>query len=90
MRADLPRASAQIIELRAADLALAHDGHGIDQRRIDREDALDAFAVGNLAHGEALVEARAEAGDADAFERLEALARLRLLGLLVKGRRRRP
>jgi hypothetical protein len=82
----LPRAAAQVIELRAADLALAHDLHGIDQRAVDREHALHAFAIGDLAHREALVDAFALARDADAFEGLEALAGLGLLGLFVIGR----
>src|ERR1700720_4521162 len=50
----LAGAATQIIELGAADLALAHDDDRIHQRRIDREDALHAFAIGHLAHGEAL------------------------------------
>src|ERR1700744_3003427 len=78
-------AAAQVIELRAADLALAHDRHRIHQRREDREHALHAFAVRDFAHGEALVEAGALAGDAHALERLQGLARLPLLGLLVVG-----
>src|SRR6185312_16170056 len=81
----LAAAATQIIELRAADPALAHDGHGVDQRRINRENALHTFAIGDLADGEALVEAFTLAGDAHAFERLDALARLHLLGLLVIG-----
>src|SRR6185437_10445107 len=64
-------AAAQIIELGAADLALAHHHHRIHQRRIDREDAFHAFAIGQLAHREGLVQAGALAGDADAFKRLD-------------------
>ncbi len=37
-------------------------------RREQREDALDAFAVGDLAQGEGRVHAGILAGDADAFE----------------------
>src|ERR1700731_2315863 len=48
----------QIIELGAPHLAAPHHLDRIDQRRIEREDALDAFAIGNLAHREVLVEAR--------------------------------
>src|ERR1700744_5801094 len=47
---------AQIIQLGATHLAAAHHLDGVDHRRHDREDALDAFAVGDLAHGEALIE----------------------------------
>ena len=43
-----------------------------DIRRINRENALDAFAIGNLANGEAFVEAAAVAGNADAFIGLHA------------------
>src|SRR6202012_4184868 len=81
----LAAAAAQIIQLRAADLALAHDGNRIDQRREHREHALHAFAIGDLADGEALIDARTLTGDADAFEGLQTLARLHLLGLFVIG-----
>ena len=68
----LAAAAAQIIELGAAHLAAAHDLDRVDHRRIEREHALDAFAVGNLAHREILVEAGAGAADADAFIGLHA------------------
>src|SRR5476651_2725746 len=55
---------AQVIQLCAAHLAAAHHGDGIDHRRHDGEYALYAFAVGNLANREALVEADAGAADA--------------------------
>src|SRR5882672_9086857 len=64
--------SAQVIELGATHLAAAHDLHRVDHRRKDREDALDALAVGDLAHGEILVEAGAGAPDADALIGLDA------------------
>src|SRR5262249_38307883 len=60
----LAAATAQVIELRAAHLAAAYDLDRVDERRVEREHALDAFAVGNLAHREALVEAAARARDA--------------------------
>ncbi len=66
---------AQIIELGAPDFAAADDLDRIDHRRIDRKDALDAFAIGDLADGEALIEAAAVAGDADAFIGLNAWLR---------------
>src|ERR1700736_5533821 len=66
--------AAQVIELGAAHLAAAHHLDRIDHRRIEREHALDALAVGDLAHGEVLVEARAGAADADALIGLHAAA----------------
>src|SRR5690606_14216740 len=71
----LAAAVAQVVELGAANLAAAHDLDGFDERRVDREDALDALAVGNLANREVLLEARAGAGDADALIGLDAGAR---------------
>src|ERR1700738_4275128 len=65
---------AQVIEFRAAHLAAAHHLDRIDHRRHHREDAFHAFAVGNLAHRKALVEACAGAADADAFIGLHARA----------------
>ena len=54
--------AAEVIELGAAHLAAAHDLDLLHHRRIDREDALDALAVGDLAHGEALVAGRRPCG----------------------------
>ena len=54
---------AQVIELGAAHLAATHDLDGVDVRRIDREDALHALAVGDLANGEALLETAALTGE---------------------------
>src|ERR1041384_2861184 len=53
--------AAQVVELGAANLAPAHDLDRVDHRRVEREDALHALAVGNLAHREALVNATARA-----------------------------
>ena len=44
-----------------------------DHRAVQREDALDADAVGHLAHRERLAHAAALLRDADAFEGLHAL-----------------
>src|SRR5947209_2732487 len=66
--------TAQIIELGAAHLAAAHDLDRVDHRRIEREHALDALAVGNLPHGEALVDAAAGARDAHTLVGLHARA----------------
>src|ERR1700685_1747123 len=68
----LAAAIAQVIELGAPDLAAPHHLNRIDHRRIDRKDALDALAVGDLAHREILVEAMAASRDADAFVSLDA------------------
>jgi hypothetical protein len=43
-------------------------------RAVGLEDALDALAMGNLAHRERAVEAAIAAGDDDAFISLDALA----------------
>src|SRR5262245_48661320 len=68
----LAAATAQVIELGAAHLAAAHDLDRVDHGRIERKDALHTLAVGNLAHGEILVEARARAADANALIGLDA------------------
>src|SRR4051794_38327073 len=65
---------AQVIQLGATHLAAAHHLDRVDHRRHHGEHTLDAFAVGNLADGEALVEASAGAADADAFIGLHAAA----------------
>src|SRR3954471_3846961 len=80
----LAAAVAQVIELGAADLAAAHHLDGVDQRRVDREYALHALAVGNLADREALVEPAARARDAHALVGLHAGA-LAFLDLDVDG-----
>jgi hypothetical protein len=49
----LTRAATQVVKLGAAHVAPAHDLDRIDDRRIEREDALDALAERNLADGEA-------------------------------------
>src|SRR4029453_2600800 len=63
---------AQVIQLGATPLAAAHHLDRVDHRRHHREHALHAFAVGNLADGEALVEPAAGTADADAFIGLHA------------------
>src|SRR5919197_2213427 len=67
-------AAAQIIKLGAANLAAAHDFDRVDHRRIERKHAFHAFAVGNLAHREILVQARARAPDANALIGLDTRA----------------
>src|SRR6516225_230289 len=68
----LAAATAQVIKLGAAHLAAAHELDRVDHRRIKRKHALHAFAIGNLAHGEILVEARARAADTNALISLDA------------------
>src|SRR5262245_23755999 len=70
----LAAAAAQIIELGAAHPAAAYHLDRVDQRRMDREDALDALAVGDLAHGEVLVDPTTSAPDAHALIGLHARA----------------
>src|SRR6476659_10815697 len=72
----LSAAAAKIIELRPAYAALADHSDRIHQRAVDREHALHAFAVGNLAHREALVQPGTRTRDTHALEGLKALARL--------------
>ena len=70
----LAAAAAQVIELGAPHVAAAHDLDRGDARRMQREDALHALAVGDLAQGEVRVDAGVLAADADALEGLDALA----------------
>src|SRR6187549_2185877 len=67
-------AAAEIIELGAAHGATAHDLDRIDDRRIEREDALDALAERNLADGEVRIHALVRARDAHALVHLDAAA----------------
>src|ERR1019366_5105415 len=64
--------AAQVIKLGAAHLAAAHDLDRVDHRRVQREHALDALAIRNLAHGEVLVQPGARAADAHALVGLDA------------------
>ena len=68
----LTAAAAEVIELRATDLAAADDFDLGDVGRVDRENALDALAVGDLADREVLVDAGAGAADDDALVGLGA------------------
>src|SRR6476659_7050247 len=63
---------AQVIELGAPHLAVADQLDRVDHRRVEREHALDALAVRDLAHGEVLVQPAAGAADTDAFIGLDA------------------
>src|SRR5437660_9034913 len=64
--------AAQVIQLGAPHLAATDELDRIDHRREQREHALDALAVGDLADREALVQAMAGAADADALVGLDA------------------
>src|SRR5690349_20210047 len=64
--------AAQVVKLGAAHGTAAHDLDLVDDRRIEREDALDALAERNLANSEAGSDALIGAGDAHALERLHA------------------
>src|SRR5690606_16523849 len=66
---------AQVVELGAAAAAAAHDRDLADQRRREREDALDALAERHLADRDGAAGAPAVlAGDDDALEGLDARA----------------
>ena len=67
------RPAAQIIKLGAADTATAQHFDLGDIGRVKREDALDAFAIGNFANGEVRIDPVILARNAHAFKGLEAL-----------------
>src|SRR6185369_15540447 len=69
----LPAQVAQVVELRSANAAALHDVDVIDDRRVEREDTLDADAEARLAHRDRLADPAMLARDADAFVRLETL-----------------
>ncbi len=52
---------AQVVELGATDLTAANDFYAFDSRGVDREYALDAFAVGDLANREVFLQTAAGA-----------------------------
>src|SRR5690349_24377167 len=66
----LAAAATQVIQLGAAHVAAADHRDLGDRRGIQREDALHALAVADLAHGEVAVQALVRAGNAHALERL--------------------
>src|SRR5690606_30459068 len=66
--------ATEVVELRAAHAATTHHLDAVHGRGIEREHAFHAFAEGELAHGEGGIDAAAVAGDAHAFEGLQALA----------------
>ena len=68
----LAHAVAQVIQLRAADLAAADRLDGDDGGRVHREDLLAADAVADAADGDGLVDAAVLLGNDGAVERLVA------------------
>src|SRR5690606_7012436 len=66
--------AAQVVELRAPDVAAGDDLELLDLRRVHRERPLHADAEGLLSHGEGLAHTAALAGDHDALEDLGAAA----------------
>src|SRR5690606_11259913 len=63
---------AQEVQLRTADLRTAHDVDLVDDRRMQRENALDTLAERHLAHREGGARAAAVLADHQAFEHLDA------------------
>src|SRR5712671_3380045 len=70
----LAPAAAQVIQLGPPHRAAAHDLDRADPRRIERENALDPLAVGDLAQCEVRVDPGVLAGDAHPLEGLYAFA----------------
>src|SRR5690606_23024736 len=77
---------AKVIKLGATNLALAANFDRVEHGRVKRENPLDAFAEGQLSHGETLVQPGPGARDAKALEGLDALA-LALLDLHIDAQR---
>ena len=71
----LADAIAEVVELRAVDVADRLDLDLLDLRRVERERPLDADAGGDLPHRERLADARALALDDDPVEHLDATTR---------------
>src|SRR3954451_8145165 len=69
----LALAIAQVIQLRTAGAARLLDFHLGNARRMEREHALDAFAVGNAPNGKSLVNPATFPADHDPCENLDAL-----------------
>src|SRR5690348_17782292 len=70
---------AQEIEFCAADAPVFDDVDVIDDRRVEREDALDAYAERGLAHSDRLTDAFPATRDYNPLERLQPLLGLALL-----------
>src|SRR5215510_4754639 len=70
---------AQEIEFGAADAPVFDDVDVIDDRRVKREDALDAYAERGLAHSDRLADAFPATRNYNPLERLQPLLGLALL-----------
>ena len=64
---------AEVVQLRATNSAPANDDDCCDHGAMRRENALDANSAGDFANREGLADSATAAGEANAFERLEAL-----------------
>src|SRR5690606_22649603 len=69
----LADAVAQVVELRAPHVAAAGDLDVLHARAVQREDALDALAGHDAAHGEGLAHSASAQGDDRPGEDLDAL-----------------
>ena len=67
-------AIAKVVKLGAPDFASPNDLYATDERRMQREAALDAYAVGHTADGVSGSDAGAAPLQHDAFENLKPLA----------------
>jgi hypothetical protein len=73
MRSALPGEVTQVVQLGAAHAAAAHDLDVGEHGAVEREDALDADAVRDLADRERRAHTRSRAGRCRPLERLDAL-----------------
>src|SRR3954471_17318844 len=71
----LPAQVAQVVQLGPADVAAGHDLDLLEDRRVEREGALDTDAEGDLADREGAPDAGALDPDHDALEDLDPRAR---------------
>src|ERR1041384_4739474 len=78
---------AQVIELGPTDAPALHHVNAINDRRVQREDALDADAETRLAHRDRLAHAAAFARDHDALKNLYAPLVLGFLDAQVSAHR---
>ena len=62
--------SSEVVEFRPSDLTATHRLHRYDRGRMDGEDLLAAYIVGNAAHCDRLVDTTVLLCDKDAFESL--------------------
>jgi hypothetical protein len=69
----LTNALAEVMKFGTADFAFGDHFDFCDTRGVEREYALDTFAVGNFTNGERGVDAGSAFGDNDACEDLDAL-----------------